>query len=80
MAPQTEGSGAAWITNVQVDDPDATAEQVRAAGGTVLAGPFDTTGGRFAAIADPARRRVRRLAAGGRDRRGAWSTSRARGR
>jgi uncharacterized protein len=54
VAPQTEGSGAAWITNVQVDDPDATANQVRAAGGTVLAGPMDLPTGRFAAVADPA--------------------------
>src|SRR4051794_37886078 len=53
VAPETEGSGAAWITNVQVDDPDAAAERVRAAGGAVLAGPFDTTFGRFAAVADP---------------------------
>ena len=53
VAPQTEGSGAAWITNIWTDDPDATAERARAAGGTVLAGPFDISTGRFAAIADP---------------------------
>jgi hypothetical protein len=54
VAPQIEGSGAAWITNVQVDDPDATAAQVTAAGGTVPAGPMDLPTGRFAAVADPA--------------------------
>src|SRR5919198_628189 len=42
-----------WDT-VYSDDPDAAAERARAAGGEVLAEPFDVTGGRLAVIADPA--------------------------
>jgi predicted enzyme related to lactoylglutathione lyase len=44
---------AAWITNVYADDPDATAETARAAGGTVRAEAFDTATGRLAVIEDP---------------------------
>jgi len=44
---------AAWITNIYADDPDATAERARAAGGTVLAEPFDNVTGRLAVIQDP---------------------------
>jgi predicted enzyme related to lactoylglutathione lyase len=44
---------AAWITNVYAEDPDATAETARAAGGTVLAEPFDNPQGRLAVIQDP---------------------------
>jgi predicted enzyme related to lactoylglutathione lyase len=54
VAPLPEGAPpAAWITNVYVDDPDATAAAARAAGGTVLAEPFDFAVGRLAMIADP---------------------------
>src|SRR4051794_17365382 len=48
------GQDPAWITNVYSDDPDATAERARAAGGEVLAEPFDVAGGRLSVIADPA--------------------------
>ena len=54
VAPQPEGAGPAWITNVWTDDPDATAEKARAAGGTVVAEPFDLPTGRVAVLADPA--------------------------
>src|SRR3954470_1345309 len=55
VAPQSEGGGRPeWITNVYSEDPDATAERARGAGGRVLAEPFDVTGGRLAVIADPA--------------------------
>jgi hypothetical protein len=55
IAPQPSGSDtAAWITNVYADDPDAVAERARAAGGQILAEPFDITGGRLTVIADPA--------------------------
>jgi hypothetical protein len=44
-----------WNTYVWVDDADATAEKVRAAGGTVLMEPGDVEGaGRTAIFADPA--------------------------
>src|SRR4051794_34827019 len=55
VAPRPEGvTDGAWITNVYADDPAATAELARNAGGTILAEPFDVTGGRLAVIADPA--------------------------
>src|SRR4051795_4987047 len=55
VAPQSQGGGRPeWITNVSSDDPDAAAERARAAGGRVLAEPFDVTGGRLTVIADPA--------------------------
>jgi predicted enzyme related to lactoylglutathione lyase len=44
-----------WTTYVWVDDADATAEAVRAAGGRVVREPFDSLdGGRIAIIEDPA--------------------------
>jgi predicted enzyme related to lactoylglutathione lyase len=44
----------AWMTQVAVDDADAAAERVRAAGGTVLAGPIDLPPvGRLVVIQDP---------------------------
>jgi len=44
-----------WATYVAVDDADATAAAVTAAGGTVLAEPFDILDvGRMAVFADPA--------------------------
>src|SRR4051794_39277614 len=43
-----------WVTHVQVDDPDATAEKARSAGGRVLVDGFDGPNGRIAVLADPA--------------------------
>ena len=49
------GGGPAWNTYIRVDSADAAAERARAAGGEVLAGPFDAPpAGRLAALADPA--------------------------
>lgn len=46
---------ATWNTHVWVDSADETAAKVRAAGGTVLAEPFDVMeAGRMAVCADPA--------------------------
>lgn len=46
---------AAWNTYVWVADADETAARVRAAGGSVLMGPFDSSdAGRMAVFADPA--------------------------
>lgn len=43
-----------WGTYVSVDDVDARAERVKAAGGTVMVGPMDIPGvGRFAMFQDP---------------------------
>ena len=54
LPPAAPKSPAAWTTYVQVDDVDETAAKVRAAGGSVLAEPFDSLdGGRIAIIADP---------------------------
>jgi uncharacterized protein len=45
---------AQWITHIQVDDASDAARKVSAAGGTVLAEPFDAPGGtRVAVAADP---------------------------
>lgn len=47
-------AAAAWNTYVWVADADRTADQVRAAGGTVLRGPDDVgDSGRMAVVADP---------------------------
>jgi len=57
IGSQPEGAppAATWNTYVWVDDVDATAARVRAAGGTVLAEPFDVMdAGRMAIFADPA--------------------------
>lgn len=52
---QQEGQPPAWTTYVTVEDADATAERVKAAGGSVLAEPMDVmTAGRMAIFADPA--------------------------
>lgn len=56
VGSQPEGAppAAAWNTYVWVDSADATAEKVRAAGGTVLTEPFDIfDSGRMAVFADP---------------------------
>ena len=45
----------AWVTEVRVDSADATAQQARDAGGSVLAGPMDLPpAGRLSVLADPA--------------------------
>src|SRR3954451_18872941 len=44
---------AAWVTHVQVESAEATADRVRAAGGEVVTGPMDTPMGRIAVVADP---------------------------
>jgi uncharacterized protein len=57
VSSQQEGGPptAVWNTYVWVADADETAEKVRAAGGTVLADPFDVMeAGRMAVVADPA--------------------------
>lgn len=57
VSSQPEGAAgpATWNTYVRVEDADATAGKVRAAGGAVLAEPFDVgDSGRMAIFADPA--------------------------
>lgn len=44
---------AAWVTHVEVESAEATADRVRAAGGQVVTGPMDTPMGRIAVVADP---------------------------
>lgn len=52
--PGTEGMSPGWVIYANVEDVDATAEKVTAAGGSVLAEPFDIpTVGRAAFVADP---------------------------
>src|SRR4051812_39553177 len=41
VGSQSEAGVSAWTTYIAVDDADAIAERVRAAGGTVVSGPFD---------------------------------------
>jgi predicted enzyme related to lactoylglutathione lyase len=56
VGPQPEGAppAAAWNTYVWVDDADATADRVRAAGGSVILEPDDVgDSGRIAIFADP---------------------------
>jgi len=54
MPIRMEGQPPVWTTYVSVDDVDATAEQVKAAGGSVLAEPMDVmTAGRMAVFMDP---------------------------
>src|SRR6188472_1776364 len=56
IGPVAEGAPAtaAWNTYVWVESADATAEKVRAVGGTVLMEPFDVMdAGRMAVCADP---------------------------
>src|SRR5947209_4405375 len=49
-----KGAPANWALYVAVADADATAEKVRAAGGTVMAPPFDVYDfGRMAVLQDP---------------------------
>jgi uncharacterized protein len=54
VGSQPEGAPAAWNTYVWVNDADATAAKVRAAGGAVLSEPSDVgDSGRMAVVADP---------------------------
>jgi predicted enzyme related to lactoylglutathione lyase len=54
LAPTDRSGRVAWRTYVAVNDADATAAAVTAAGGTVLAAPEDAgPGGRSATCADP---------------------------
>ncbi|HSS11133.1 MAG TPA: VOC family protein [Acidimicrobiales bacterium] len=49
-----EGQPTAWTTYVYIEDADATAKEIEAAGGTVFAPPFDVmTAGRMGVFADP---------------------------
>jgi predicted enzyme related to lactoylglutathione lyase len=53
-APARDGVPAAWNTYVSVDSADDSVQRVRAAGGSVLAGPFDAPpAGRAAVIEAP---------------------------
>ena len=53
-SPAPEGIAPQWTTYVWVDDADATAAEVRDAGGTVLTETFDALDrGRIAIVADP---------------------------
>jgi len=42
-----------WLTYFQVESADRTAEQIKQHGGTVMAGPMDSPGGRFVVALDP---------------------------
>ncbi|WP_336922537.1 VOC family protein [Aquipuribacter sp. SD81] len=54
IGPAAEGAPPAWTTYLASADADATAARVRAAGGTVLAEPFDVGDlGRMLVAADP---------------------------
>ena len=51
---QSDQQPTAWTIYITVDDADATAQKAAAAGGTVIAPPFDVMdAGRMAIIADP---------------------------
>lgn len=57
--PELAGHPAFWVVYLAVDDVDATAAGVPAAGGKVEAGPFDVMDlGRVAALQDPTGARV----------------------
>ena len=63
LAPPEFDVPTAWNTYVAVEDADASAAALTAAGGTVAAGPDDAgPGGRFALCADPGRCAVPALA------------------
>jgi predicted enzyme related to lactoylglutathione lyase len=54
MGHMQEGQPTAWATYVSVADAGQTAEKVKAAGGSVIAGPMDVMElGRMAVFADP---------------------------
>ena len=51
---EAQGAPASWMTYVYVDDVDATAARIRAAGGQVFVEPFDVMDqGRMCVAADP---------------------------
>lgn len=63
--PEAAGRPGAWSVYLAVDDVDAVAARVPAAGGTLEAGPFDVRDlGRMAAIQDPTGARVNLWQAG----------------
>lgn len=51
--PVPDGTGPAWTPHVFVDDPDAAAAGIAAAGGRVEVEPRDTPRGRTAVVTDP---------------------------
>lgn len=53
MDEQWDGMDPHWMVYFSVEDTDASAEVVRAEGGTVAHGPFDTPFGRIAICKDP---------------------------
>src|SRR3954447_4653374 len=54
MPPRSPEANPGWSTHVRVEDADAAAERVRAAGGSVVVAPFDAApAGRMAVMADP---------------------------
>jgi uncharacterized protein len=54
LSPGEQGGGSVWVGYVGVDDVDAYAARLKAAGGAVHHGPADIPGiGRFAMVADP---------------------------
>jgi len=53
MADAPEGTPAHWLAYFLVPDADTAVASARAAGGTILAEPFDTPYGRMAGITDP---------------------------
>ena len=60
IGPAESGAGAEWNTYIAVDDADAAAASVRAAGGTTILDPVDAgPGGRLAGCADPRGARFR---------------------
>ena len=79
-APFEGTSGPVWNTYVSVADADAMVGKVEAAGGTVVAAPFDVgPAGRMAVFADPEGAHFRVWQAGRDGRRRSSSTPRARG-
>ena len=60
IGPAESGAGAEWNTYIAVDDADAAAASVHAAGGTTILDPVDAgPGGRLAGCADPRGARFR---------------------
>jgi predicted enzyme related to lactoylglutathione lyase len=51
--PPMPGIPPSWQVYFQVDDADATAEQTKKLGGSVMSPPMDIPPGRFAVLADP---------------------------
>jgi len=53
MNEEWEGQSPHWMVYFSVDDTDAAVETIKALGGSVHHGPFDTPPGRMAVAADP---------------------------